>query len=127
MFWSLAADAVLILHLVFVLLVVAGGFLTLRWPALAWIQLPSALWAVALEFGGWVCPLTPLEQWLRGLAGEAGYRGSFVQHYLLAWLYPAGLDRRTQLLLGLVVILVNLFAYGLLLRRLFSKGSASRR
>jgi len=106
------ADLVLLVHAAFVLFVVLGGFAVLRWPRLAWIHLPAAAWGAVIEFAGWICPLTPLENRLRGLAGDAGYQGGFVEHYLLALLYPATLDRSIQVGLGLAVIAVNLVAYG---------------
>jgi hypothetical protein len=106
------ADLVLLVHAAFVLFVVLGGFAVLRWPRLAWIHLPAAAWGAVIEFAGWICPLTPLENRLRGLAGDAGYQGGFVEHYLLALLYPAALDRSIQVGLGLAVIAVNLVAYG---------------
>jgi hypothetical protein len=106
------ADLVLLVHAAFVLFVVLGGFAVLRWPRLAWIHLPAAAWGAVIEFAGWICPLTPLENRLRGLAGDAGYQGGVVEHYLLALLYPATLDRSIQVGLGLAVIAVNLVAYG---------------
>jgi len=106
------ADLVLLVHAAFVLFVVLGGFAVLRWPRLAWIHLPAAAWGAVIEFAGWICPLTPLENRLRGLAGDAGYQGGFVEHYLLALLYAATLDRSIQIGLGLAVIAVNLVAYG---------------
>lgn len=105
--YGFLADAVVILHLGFVLFVVGGGFLVLRWPKAAWIHLPAAAWGAAIEFGGWVCPLTPLENWFRARAGEVGYEGSFVAEYLLPVLYPGGLTREIQIALGILVIVVN--------------------
>jgi hypothetical protein len=101
----------------FVLFVVLGGLLVLRWPRLAYLHLPAATWGVLIEFAGWVCPLTPLEQWLRLKAGEQGYSGSFIEHYVLPLLYPSALTRTIQVALGAVVIAVNLAIYGYLLRR----------
>ncbi len=106
------ADLVLLLHAAFVLFVVAGGFAVLRWPRLAWIHLPAAAWGAVIEFAGWICPLTPLENRLRRLAGEAGYPQGFIEHYLLGWLYPEALDRSVQVGLGLAVLAINLVAYG---------------
>ncbi len=106
-----------VVHLAFVLLVVFGGLLVLRWPRLALIQLPAAVWGVVIEWAGWICPLTPLENSLRARGGAAGYGGGFVEHYLLGVLYPAGLTRNVQIVLGLTVLLVNAIAYGLLLAR----------
>jgi len=115
--FRLLADLVVVVHLAFVLLVVFGGLLVLRWPRLALIQLPAAVWGVVIEWAGWICPLTPLENSLRARGGAAGYGGGFVEHYLLGVLYPAGLTRNVQIVLGLTVLLVNAIAYGLLLAR----------
>lgn len=114
---GLLADAVLLLHLAFILFVVLGGFLAWRWPRLAWLHLPAAAWGALIEFGGWPCPLTPLENHLRALAGEAGYRGGFVEHYLLPLVYPEALTRELQIALGLGVVAINLAAYALGRRR----------
>lgn len=116
MLYRLLADAVVILHLLFVLYVVAGGLLALRWPRSLWLHVPAVTWGVLLEFNGWPCPLTPLEQGLRRAGGEAGYAGGFVDHYLLPVLYPAGLDRDMALWLGVLVLVINALVYGLLLR-----------
>ena len=113
----LAADAVLLAHLLFIVFVVAGGLLVLRWPRLAILHLPAAAWGVAIEATGGLCPLTTLENRLRGAAGEAGYPGGFVEHYLLPVVYPAGLDRRVQLLLAGAVLAINAAIYGWLLWR----------
>ena len=91
MLYRFLADAVVVIHLGFVLFVVAGGFLVLRWPRTAWVQLPAAAWGVLVEWSGWVCPLTPLENWLRLHGGVAGYAGGFVERYFLPVLYPASL------------------------------------
>ena len=113
----LAADLVVVVHALFVVFVVLGGLAVLRWPRLAWFHLPAALWGALIEFGGWICPLTPLEKWLRQRAGAVAYEGGFIEHYLLPILYPPGLDRRTQIVLGLVVLAINLGVYGYLVRR----------
>jgi Protein of Unknown function (DUF2784) len=111
------ADLVVILHFAFVLFVVLGGLLALRWPRMAFLHIPAAIWGVLIEFAGWVCPLTPLEQSLRLKAGEQGYSGSFVEHYMLPVLYPSGLTRTVQLGLGALVIVINFCVYGYLVRR----------
>lgn len=121
MFYRALADVVLVLHLAFLLFVVAGGFLVLRWPRLAWLHVPAAVWGVLIEFTGWICPLTPLEQQLRLRAGDLGYRGGFIDHYITSWLYPAGLTRTTQFFLGIGVLVLNLVVYGVLLRRMRSR------
>jgi hypothetical protein len=117
MSYALVADLVVALHLAFVLFAVAGGFLVWRYPRLAWLHLPALLWAVGIELSGGICPLTPLENRLRAMAGEDGYAGGFVEHYVLPVLYPAGLTREAQLALGLGLAGLNAFVYARLLRR----------
>jgi hypothetical protein len=112
MVYRLLADLVVVLHLLFVAFVVLGGLAVLRWPRLAWVHVPVALWGALVEFTGWGCPLTPLENDLRRLGGEAGYEGGFVERYLTAVLYPHGLTRAHQVVLGLLVLAVNAFVYG---------------
>jgi hypothetical protein len=99
-----------------VLFVVLGGLLVLRWPRVAYLHIPAAIWGAAIEFAGWICPLTPLENWLRRQAGSAGYSGSFIEHYILPILYPSTLSRDIQLLLGFLVIAVNFTIYYFVLR-----------
>ncbi|CAN7531054.1 DUF2784 domain-containing protein [Cupriavidus necator] len=111
------ADLVVIVHGLFILFVVAGGLLALRWPRVAWLHLPAAAWGVLIEWSGWICPLTPLENTLRQAAGQAGYSGGFVERYLLPLIYPAGLTPAVQLWLGLVVLVVNAAVYALWWRR----------
>ena len=114
--FRLLADGVVILHLTFVLFVLFGGLLTLWWPRISWLHLPAAAWGAAVEFGGWVCPLTPLEQWLRLEAGQSAYPSDFIEHYVLPVLYPAMLTREKQIVLGALVLVVNVAVYGWLLR-----------
>ncbi len=118
MTYRVLADGVLLLHLLFILFVVGGGLIVLRRPRLAWVHLPVALWGALIEFVGWTCPLTPLENALRRLAGEAGYSGGFVEHYLLPIVYPGALTREIQIVLGLLVVGINLLVYAILWRRL---------
>lgn len=115
--YRLAADAVLAAHLAFVLFVVFGGLLVLHTPRLAWLHLPAVVWAAFVELSGSICPLTPLEVALRRGAGEAGYGGDFVEHYLVALIYPSGLTRELQVSIGAAVLLINLFVYFVLWRR----------
>jgi apolipoprotein N-acyltransferase len=117
MLYRALADLVLILHLLFILFVIGGGFLTLRWRWLVWLHLPCAVWGGLVELAGWYCPLTPLENELRRAGGATGYSGSFVAHYLLPLIYPIGLTRGVQLALAAVVLLVNGAAYVLYFRR----------
>ena len=119
---DLLADVVLLVHAAFVVFVVLGGLLALAWPRAAWVHLPAALWGVLVELLGWVCPLTPLENWLRRRAGESGYEGDFLARYLLPLLYPEGLTPGTQLVLGLLVIAVNAAIYCAVFRRRASRG-----
>jgi hypothetical protein len=114
---GLAADALVLLHALFVVFVVAGAALLWRWPRLAWLHAPAALWGVFVEWSGAACPLTPLENHLRARAGEAGYRGGFVEHYVLPWLYPLGLTADVQLVLGALVVAVNVLLYAFWIRR----------
>jgi hypothetical protein len=111
------ADLVLVLHAGFVAFVMLGGLLVLRWPRVAWVHLPVVAWGAGIEFAGGICPLTPLESHWRRLAGEAGYGGGFVEHYLLAALYPDGLTRTVQVALGLLVLGVNAALYARAWRR----------
>ena len=115
------ADALVILHLLFVALVMAGGFLLVRWPRLVWLHLPAAAWGATIEFTGWICPLTPLENQLRTLGGGSAYSGGFVERYLLPILYPENLTLPIQQVLGGVVVGVNLVAYALAYRALRRK------
>ena len=115
--YSALADAVLVLHFAFVLFVVFGGLLVLRWTRVAWAHIPAAVWGVAIEFGGWICPLTPLENELRSRGGEGTYHGDFIARYLLPVIYPEGLTRDAQVVLGLAALLLNAAIYFLVIRR----------
>lgn len=106
------ADAVVVLHLAFIVFVMSGGLLLFRWPRIAWLHLPAAVWGLTVEWTGWLCPLTPLENALRGIAGEQVYGGGFVERYIVPLIYPDWLTRDTQLVLGAAVLLVNVVAYG---------------
>ena len=117
MLFRAGADAVLVLHLAFVLFVIFGGVFALRWPRLAWVHIPVALYGATIEFVGFICPLTPLENFLRHAGGEAGYAGGFIDHYITATLYPSGLTRTIQLLLGAGVLLLNAIVYTIWFRR----------
>lgn len=114
--FRLLADAVVVLHLGFVLFVVLGGMLVLRWPRAAWVHLPAAVWGAWIEFAGWICPLTPLENWLRRQGGGPVYGTSFVEHYVMPVLYPSALSREIQWSLGGLVLAVNAIVYLLVVR-----------
>ncbi|MGL4577262.1 MAG: DUF2784 domain-containing protein [Burkholderiaceae bacterium] len=113
----IAANAVLMVHAAFIIFAVLGGFLALRWRWMPWLHLPCMVWAATVVGMGWICPLTPLENRLRMAAGQAGYEGGFIEHYLLAAIYPDGLTRSVQIGLAIVVVVINLAAYGLVLRK----------
>jgi uncharacterized membrane protein YhhN len=115
--YRILADLVVGLHFLFVLFVVLGGLLVLRWPRLAYVHVPVAIYGALIELVGWICPLTPLENSLRARAGEVGYQGSFIEHYILPVLYPSALTRPVQLVLGFLVLALNLAIYCYFLRR----------
>lgn len=121
MIYRALADLALVVHLAFVLFVVLGGLLVLRWPRLAWLHIPAAIWGVLIEYTGWICPLTPLENSFRTRGGQPAYSGSFIQHYIQPVLYPAGLTRSTQVVLGSIVLILNLAAYGVVISRTRSR------
>lgn len=116
MLYSLLADFVVVLHLAFVVFVLTGGLLALKWPWIVRVHLPAAAWGAIVEFSGWLCPLTPLENWLRAQAGQQAYRTDFLERYLLPILYPDGLTREMQFVLGSIVLLVNGTVYAWLWR-----------
>ncbi len=114
---GLLADGVLIAHLAFILFVMLGGLLVLRWPKLVWLHMPAVVWGIYVELSGRICPLTPLENSLREVAGQRGYSGGFIEHYVTALIYPDGLSRTMQMVLAIVVIVVNASVYALFVRR----------
>ncbi|MCP4753646.1 MAG: DUF2784 domain-containing protein [Proteobacteria bacterium] len=120
MFYRTLADGVVILHFTFVVFVVLGGVLSFWRHRILWVHLPAAVWGITIEFTGWICPLTPLENQLRIQAGETGYSGGFIEHYVLPVLYPDellrivypdGFTRSVQFLLGIVIVLFNAIVY----------------
>jgi hypothetical protein len=117
MIFRLLADLTVVLHLAFVLFVVFGGLLVMRRRAVAWVHLPAAAWGAWVEFAGWICPLTPLENWLRDQSGGPVYASSFVERYIIPTLYPEALSRELQWLLGGFVVVVNAVVYLVVWRR----------
>lgn len=109
--FHLLADVVLFLHASFVFFVLFGGLAVLRWRRLAWLHVPATIWGAAIELGGWICPLTYLENYFRRLGGGNSYGGTFIDRYLVPIVYPQGLTRHTQLLFGLAVLFLNLAIY----------------
>jgi hypothetical protein len=109
--YALAAGLIVLAHLAFVVFAAGGVLLVLRWLPLAWLHLPAVAWAAFIEFSGGICPLTPLEQTLRARAGLEAYAGDFVARYLFPVLYPEGLTRRAQFIIGMAVVAVNVAGY----------------
>ena len=117
------ADLVLVVHFAFLAFVVAGGAFVLRWPRVAWAHVPAVIWGVLIEFFGWICPLTPLEIALRHRAGEAAYTGGFIAHYVMRVIYPDGLTRGIQVMLGILVLALNGGIYAAMIAREVRGGS----
>ncbi|WP_031438231.1 DUF2784 domain-containing protein [Methylobacter tundripaludum] len=117
MIYRFLADSVLVLHLLFIGFVIFGGLLARRSPWIALAHIPAACWGAFIELTGGLCPLTVMEVGLRRIAGDAGYSGSFVEHYLLPVIYPAGLTRDIQFGLAGLVVLINVVIYGRLVYR----------
>ena len=117
MWYRVAADLVLVFHLLFIAFVVGGVFLTWRWPRLVWVHLPAMVYGALIEFVGFTCPLTPLQNYLSRRGGETAYRGGFISHYLVQVIYPRGLTRGIQIGLGLFVLLIAAVGYAGYLRR----------
>jgi hypothetical protein len=113
----LAADGLVLLHGLWLVFVVLGALLALRWPRASWAHVPAVVWGALIEFQGWVCPLTPWENRLRRLGGEEGYAGGFIDRYVTAFLYPEGLTREIQIALGVGVLVLNALLYGWVWRR----------
>ncbi|HEY1889203.1 MAG TPA: DUF2784 domain-containing protein [Steroidobacteraceae bacterium] len=116
MIWRTLADLLVVLHLAFAAFAIFGGFLTWKWRRAIFAHLPALAWGFWVETSGQICPLTPLENHWRHLAGEAGYQGGFLEHYLLPILYPSWLTRPDQWVLAALLLTINLIAYGTLLR-----------
>jgi len=117
MIYKPLADLVMLLHFGFILFSVLGALLVMRWPRLVWLHLPAVLWAMTIEFYGGVCPLTPLENWLRMMAGEGGYSESFIAHYIGAVIYPGEITTGIKIMLGMAVLVVNLVLYGWIIKQ----------
>ncbi len=119
MLYRLAADFLVLLHLGFIVFVMLGGLLVLKWHWVSLLHLPTVIWGFVIEYRGGICPLTPWENSLRRLAGQEGYAEGFIEHYILPIIYPPGLTRDIQLTLAIAVVTVNLVVYGWLLWRTF--------
>lgn len=118
--YALLADLTLLLHATFILFVVFGGILVFRRRGIAWLHVPCALWGALIEFRGWICPLTHLENDLRTKAGAGGYSGGYIDHYLMPLVYPQGLTSDVQIMLGVAVLVINAVIYTLLWHKMRS-------
>jgi hypothetical protein len=116
--YALLADGIVVLHLLFILFVVSGGFLALKWLKIVYLHIPAVVWGVYIEFSGKICPLTPLENWFRLNSGQIGYEGDFIERYIIPVIYPVNLTRDMQITLGVTALLINLLAYSLLVLQL---------
>ena len=125
--FRVAADLVVVVHAAFVVFVILGGLVVARWPRMAWLHLPAVAWGVVIELAGWICPLTPLENYLRERAGSSAYPGDFIEHYLVPVLYPAQLTRMRQTWFGVLAIIVNLCVYIYVIRRADTAKRSERR
>jgi Protein of Unknown function (DUF2784) len=126
MWYRVGADLVVVVHLLFICFIVAGVFLTWRWPRIIWAHIPAVIYGALVEFVGFICPLTLLENDLRQRAGEAGYHGGFISHYLVKVIYPPGLTHEMQVWLGVLLLLVAVFGYSEVLRRQLRPGSVTK-
>jgi Protein of Unknown function (DUF2784) len=125
MLFRAAADLVILLHVAFVVFVVMGALLVTRWPRLACFHVPAVAWGALIEFRGWVCPLTPLENYLRERGGSTRYEGEFIEHYILPLLYPANLTAHVQIWLGALAVMINIALYWRAFRRTSHKRGRS--
>lgn len=115
--YNLLADLTVLAHFLFIVFVICGGLLVIRWPKTAFIHLPAAAWGAIVEFFGWICPLTPLENHFRNLAGYNQYSGDFILRYLIPVIYPENLTTTIQTFLGILVIIINVFVYIIAIRK----------
>jgi len=120
MHYRILADMMVLIHLCFIAFSVLGGLLVLRRHWWAFIHIPAVLWAALIEFRGWLCPLTPIENWLRQAGGAAGYKTGFIEHYIVPIIYPSSLTQKMQITLGLLVLTINLCIYAWVWYRLTS-------
>ena len=122
--YAFLADVVVLIHAAFVIFAALGGFLVLYRPGWMWLHVPAAIWAALVELMGWVCPLTPLENRFRAMAGVTPYGSGFIEHYVMPVLYPEMLTRRHEILLGLFVLTLNLVLYAWAFSRRHSQKSS---
>ena len=125
MLLKIAADVIVLVHLMFIIFVVTGGLFVLKWPKTVWLHIPAAIWGAMIEFAGWMCPLTPVENTLRAAGGKAVYQSGFINHYVIPVIYPAGLTREIQFVMGCIVIVLNVLIYGVLIVKKSGKNKIS--
>lgn len=113
----MTADLIVLLHFGFILFVIFGGLLLLKWHKCIWLHLPAVIWGVLIEFFGWFCPLTTLENKFRYHSNGEPYSSGFIEHYLIPLIYPTGLTQELQLILGITVIVINLLIYTLVFKK----------
>ena len=127
MHYQIAADLLVLTHLGFIVFVIVGGVMAMKWSWLMFLHIPAAVWGVLVVMNGWICPLTPWENQLRNLAGQEGYSSGFIEHYIIPLIYPSGLTRDMQIILGLFILTINLFVYGFIIYRLIHKDKLMRK
>ena len=111
--YNILADVIVGAHFLFIVFIVCGGLMVIRWPKIAFLHLPAAIWGAVVEIFGWICPLTPLENHFRSLAGNDSYEGDFIVRYLIPIIYPDNLTINIQIFLGIVVIVINVIFYSI--------------
>lgn len=126
MIYLILADLLVIVHLLFIIFALLGGLLLIWRGSLIFVHLPAAIWAALISFKGWICPLTPLENYLRGAAGTEGYQEGFIGHYLIPIIYPSSLTLNIQLLLAILVIFINLCIYSFVYYKYMAKRRRKR-
>ena len=119
--YRILADSVLLIHLAFILFVLFGGIIGFWWRKIVVLHLPAVFWGAFVEFSGWICPLTPLENRFRIKAGEFGYSGGFVENYIIPIIYIEGLTAEIQIIFGTLVLVLNLLIYGWIIQRWIRK------
>ena len=126
LFYQLGADLLVLIHLAFIVFVVLGSISVLRWPWLVLLHVPAAIWGAVVIINGWLCPLTPWENSLRHLADQEGYSGGFVEHYIIPLIYPMDITQNTQVLIGVITLMINLCLYCFVVYRLIRKGAVGK-
>jgi len=117
MLFQLAADFIIVLHFTFILFVLVGGILVLKWRWLIWLHLPAVIWGALISFMGWICPLTPLENMLRQAGGGEVYLTGFIEQYIVPLIYPSGFNHEMFVAIGLFVVVVNVIVYAFIFNK----------